>query len=126
MSPSEGIKHLRSALKQYRPLFPPKYLPYDLADLRQAVSDDEQFGEAVAAIADAIALIHIKRERIGKALKHELKTWFRYSFESPGGTDLRVIYQPVNDAKVIVLGFGHRHYPHSIYLRMAHRLIDER
>lgn len=122
MKSSEGIKKLQVALKQFRPEFLPKHIPIDLADLRQVVPDDEKFGNAVNALADAIELIHRKRERAGRPLLHDLGTWYRYSFESKDGIDLRVIYKPHTDASLKLLGFGHRHFPHSVYLKMTDRL----
>jgi hypothetical protein len=125
VQPNEGIKRLQTTLRQYRPAVLPKHIAIDLADLRQAVPDDEKFGDAIAAIAIAMKLVHQKRERIGTPLLHNLKTWYRYSFESNSGTDLRIVYQPLADGSIRLLGFGHRHSPASIYVRMTNRLKNE-
>lgn len=68
MTPSEGMKKLQVTLKQLDPEFSPKHPPIDLADLRPSMSEDKQFGNVVSAIADAIELIHKKRERVGSLL----------------------------------------------------------
>jgi hypothetical protein len=101
----------------------------DLANLRLAYDADAAFTAAVKAVAAAIQIALVQRERFGTRLEFRLEEYYRAKFQSERNpkavADLRLDFRPVpNSDEIEVVGFGHRFDPQSLYLTTSIRLTS--
>jgi hypothetical protein len=101
----------------------------DLANMRLAYDNDAAFAAAVKAVAAAIQIALVQREKFGTRHEFRLEEYYRAKFQSErkpkAVADLRLVFRPVpNSDEIEVVGFGHRFDPQSLYLTTSIRLTS--
>jgi aspartate carbamoyltransferase catalytic subunit len=126
-TPAVAIAALRRALQTPGILIDSSHVAEDLANLRSAYPDDVAFAAAVMAIAGAIQMARVQRERFGTRLEHRLQNYYSAKFQSDrkpkAPSDLRLVFRPVPETNELeIITFGHRFDPQSVYLTSGTRL----
>ena len=98
----------------------PESLAEDVILIALAWPDEREFKAAITSVCRAIGQL-LSETVSGTMLRYNHEEWMSYHFQhkrSQGGkADMRVIYQ-LREGKVRVRGFGHRHIPADIYIRL--------
>lgn len=94
----------------------------DLEALAKAFPDPERYATALRAILAQLRIL--VKQAPGKPMQGRYAGWRRHAFQSQqrrgARADLRIVYR-IEGGRAEVLGFGHRHDPVDVYLRLRER-----
>jgi hypothetical protein len=116
--PADAIREFVRTLVDLPIAAKPQHVKVDVAELRRAFQNDEEFARALRAVTR-----RLRNLRTGGAqLKYDLDGWSRVKFSSGNvdHADLRIIFRE-GQGEFELRAFGHRHEPESVYFRAAAR-----
>jgi hypothetical protein len=117
--PADAIREFVRTLADLPIAAKPHYVKVDVAALRRAFQNDEDFARALRAVTRRLRNL---RARNAAQLNHDLDGWPRVKFSSGNvdHADLRIIFRE-DQGEFELRAFGHRHEPESVYFRSAAR-----
>lgn len=127
MTPADAIAELFRLLDLPSVIRNRRDMANDLAALRSSDPDDAVFAARVVALTHEIVRALALPPSHGTALEHDLEGWRRSAFsEDDGPAHFRLVFRPVDDDNIEILGYGHRTDPDSPYYVARQRLIKRR
>lgn len=127
MTPADAIAELFRLLDLPSVIRSRRDMANDLAALRSIDPDDAVFAARVVALTHEIARALALPASHGTPLEHDLEGWRRSAFsEDDGPAHFRLVFRPVDDDNIEILGYGHRTDPDSPYYVARQRLIKRR
>jgi hypothetical protein len=101
----------------------PDALVDDVVFIAYSFDQDDTFIAAMTQIVHSLLLL-VKRRNMGQSLVGNFSDWRSFHFQSQRTkghpADLRMVYKDTGTS-IRVRGFGHRHLPQNIYLRLYSR-----
>jgi len=129
VSPADGKKALKQVLDRPAVRIEKIFAARDIATLRATFPDDEAYGDALGAVALAIAQALVNPTTAGKDLERTLAGWRRMRFgpRAGGESDLRLLFRPTPNQRgsaIDVIAFGPRYVPdgQAIYFSVPDRI----
>ncbi len=101
----------------------PAFAAQDLANVRRAYPNDDDFAFASVAIAKEIRAALASPATHGVPVEHDLSGWRRSKFGSREGlaANLRLVFRE-SKGGMEILAFGDREFPESVYYTAKDRL----